>query len=128
MRTLIQVWALTAKDLRLFLGDRRGVLLCFAVPILLASIFGLIFDRPGGTGGFRPRVLIVAGDDAPLTRKIVADLCACDQLEAAEADHATALAELANRNVSVVFELPPDFQRITTLDRPANWTEPNVRL
>src|SRR5271156_2358076 len=124
MPPLFQTWALACKDLRLFLGDRRGVLLCFAVPILLASAFGLVFDRPGGTAGFRPRVLVVAGDDAPLTRKIGAAPCACDKLEASEADHATALGELAERNVAVVFELPPDFQRITTLSRPDDWTEP----
>ena len=84
MQTIFQTWALARKDLRLFLGDRRGVLLCFAVPIVLATAFGMLFDRPGGTAGFRPRVLVVAGDSEPLTRKIIAGLCACDKLEATE--------------------------------------------
>jgi len=33
-------WEVCRKDLRLFWVDRRGVLLCFMVPIILASLFG----------------------------------------------------------------------------------------
>ena len=36
------VWELARKDLLLFAADRRGMLLCFGVPILLASVFGAI--------------------------------------------------------------------------------------
>ncbi|MEZ6140685.1 MAG: ABC transporter permease [Zavarzinella sp.] len=42
---LLVTWALTGKDLRLFLADRRAVVLCFAVPVLLATIFGMIFSQ-----------------------------------------------------------------------------------
>ena len=46
MMRLTLILNLAAKDWRLFWADRRAALLCFAVPIVLASAFGLIFARP----------------------------------------------------------------------------------
>ena len=46
-------WEVARKDLKLFLADRRGAVLCFAVPVLLASAFGAIFHRPAGADGVR---------------------------------------------------------------------------
>ena len=37
---------LAGKDWRLFWADRRAAALCFLVPVVLASAFGLIFARP----------------------------------------------------------------------------------
>ena len=37
---------LAAKDWRLFWADRRAAVLCFVVPVVLASAFGLIFTPP----------------------------------------------------------------------------------
>jgi ABC-2 type transport system permease protein len=53
---------MACKDLRLFVADRRGLVLCFAVPILLASLFGAVFDRPAGEA-IRLPLLVVAADD-----------------------------------------------------------------
>ena len=39
---------LAAKDWRLFWADRRAAVLCFLVPVILASAFGIIFHRPDG--------------------------------------------------------------------------------
>ena len=65
------VWELARKDLKLFAADRRAAFLCFAVPVLLASAFGAVFHRPAG-GEVRLPVLLVAEDDGPLTRRVVA--------------------------------------------------------
>ena len=39
------ILALARKDWRLFWADRRAALLCFVVPVLLASVFGMIFHH-----------------------------------------------------------------------------------
>ena len=44
----IPFWALVRKDLRLFFGDRRAVVVGLLVPILLASFFGYLFGGQGG--------------------------------------------------------------------------------
>ena len=61
------------------------------MPILLASVFGAVFHRPAGGEPMRLPLLVVAEDDGPLTRRVVADLLACDKLDAAETDRASAM-------------------------------------
>ncbi len=119
-------WELARKDLKLFLADRRGVALCFGVPILLASAFGLIFHRPDAD--LRPPVLVVAEDDSPLARRVVAGLIASEKLEAASADQASALHRLADRSAQIVVVLPAGFDRIASLSRPPGSVPPKVRL
>jgi ABC-2 type transport system permease protein len=107
-------WDLARKDLKLFLADRRGAALCFGIPIVLASVFGLIFHRPAGTD-LRPTVLVVAGDDDPLTVRVVAGLCASDNLAARRAYRTTDLRCLADESSAVVVVLPAGFGRAAKL-------------
>jgi ABC-2 type transport system permease protein len=103
------VWELARKDIQLFLADRRGVLLCFAVPILLASAFGAIFHRP--EEGLQVLVSVVAGD-GPVTRRIVQALCTGGKVRASACDLATAHRRLASESASVAVVLPDDFEAI----------------
>lgn len=112
------VWALAATDLRLFLADRRGALLCFAVPILLASAFGAVFDRPGATDAVRLPLFVVIEDDSPLTHRVAEGLRKASQLDASLVDRATALGKLTDSGVAVIF--PAGFGAgVTRGDRPA---------
>jgi ABC-2 type transport system permease protein len=112
------VWELACKDLRLFLADRRGVLLCFAVPIVLASAFGAVFHRPGGPDNVRLPLLVVA-EEGPLTRRVVAALCASDKVEASVVGRSEALERLAERRCGVAVLLPAGFDAAAALDRGA---------
>lgn len=100
------VWELARKDLLLFAADRRGMLLCFAIPIVLASAFGAIFHRTEAEPA-RPRVLIVAAD-SPLCRRIIDAFCASDQVQASPCDLPTARRRLASESDHVVVVLPGD--------------------
>jgi ABC-2 type transport system permease protein len=111
------IWELARKDLRLFLADRRGALLCFAVPIVLASAFGMIFHRPEGEEAIRLPLLVVAEDDSPLTRRVVAALCASDKLEVTTLDRAAAVARINDRGEGVALVLPAGFGKVGTWEK-----------
>src|SRR5262249_54036832 len=111
------VWELARKDLLLFAADRRGMALCFAVPIVLASAFGAIFHRPADTAGIRPVVQVAGQDDTPLSLRGVAGLCASDRLRAAAVDEATARRRLAEEGVVLI--LPAGFGRASPAPLPA---------
>ena len=66
---------LAAKDWHLFWADRRAALLGFAVPIVLASGFGMIFHN-GPTVGGAPKLplVIVVQDPGPFTQAVVEQL------------------------------------------------------
>jgi ABC-2 type transport system permease protein len=111
METLRLMWALARKDLLIFLADRRGALLCFSVPVLLASFFGAIFHRPDESGPARVSVAVIAGE-GPFTRRVVAALCASDKLHASVCDLAAARRRLATESVRAIIVLPDGFDRV----------------
>jgi ABC-2 type transport system permease protein len=99
------VWELARKDLLLFSADRRGMLLCFAVPIALASAFGAVFHRSDDEPA-RPRVLVVESEPSPLSRRVAEALCGSDKVEASACDLRTAKRRLASESGHVVVILP----------------------
>ena len=114
-------WQLACKDLRLFLADRRGVLLCLGVPILLASAFGAIFHRPDEGETIRPAVWVVNEGGAE-AGGLVEELCKSDKLHASACDADTARRRLASES-GVVIVLPAGMADPTQRDR-----QPTVRL
>jgi ABC-2 type transport system permease protein len=117
------VLTLAGKDWRLFWADRRAAVLCFLVPVVLASAFGLIFHRPAQDAARLP-VMIVVEDDGPFTRRLADDLLASPRLEAVELSRAEAERRVADRRPGVALVLPCGFERLkdwqpgSTADRP----------
>jgi ABC-2 type transport system permease protein len=124
----VLTWELARKDLLLFLADRRAALLCFAIPILLASVFGMIFHRVGSSQVSRLPLLLVVEDDSPLTRRVAAALRSSDKLELTETTRAAALKRLADQGSGVVLVLPPGFGATLDLQRPPGSAVPSVQL
>src|SRR5262245_34935901 len=118
------ILTLAAKDWRLFWADRRAALLCFAVPVVLASAFGLIFARPADSNA-APRlpVLVVVEDDGPLTRRVADDLLASGRFEAAE----EAEKRVAERRPGVAIVLPRGFERLQDWE-PGSTDRPSVGI
>lgn len=118
------ILTLAGKDWRLFWADRRAALLCFLVPIVLASAFGMIFDRPHQGTGVKLPVLIVTEGDGPFLRQLEADLLASPRMEArlATADEARALITDRRPGVAIVLtqelEKLADWQPMGAQDRP----------
>ena len=100
------ILALAGKDWRLFLADKRAALLCFAVPIVLASAFGLIFDKPKGqSGAAKLPLLVVVEDDGPFTRSVAEEFLASERVEAEVVTRERAIERLVERRpgVAVIF-------------------------
>jgi len=79
---MIPFLALVRKDLRLFFGDRRAVVVGLIVPIVLASFFGYLF---GGQGGqqetSRMPVLVIDQDASSISGAVVAQLSSDKNLD-----------------------------------------------
>lgn len=125
------ILALAVKDWSLFFADRRAAALCFAVPIVLASAFGMIFHKaPGRAGAPRLPLLVVSEDGGSFTRKVVEDLLSSPRVEAELCGIREAEARVRDRNPDVAVVFPNGFEAL------ANWTpgtsgpmeKPNVRI
>ena len=67
--------ALVRKDLQLFFGDRRAVILSFAIPIAIASFFGSIFRGSGGDSEpAKIPVAVVDQDGSAISKAVVAGI------------------------------------------------------
>ena len=109
------ILTLAAKDWLIFWSDRRAAALCFAVPIVLASAFGMIFHQgPGQTGSPKLPLLIVMEDDGPFTQKVVAELLLSPRVEAEVVTRGEAERRVADRRPGVAVLFPLGFEKLAT--------------
>ena len=107
------VLALAAKDWRLFWSDRRAVLLCFMVPIVLASSFGLLFARTSANrSATRLPVAIVVEDASDFARNVANDLLVSSRFEAVSMTRTEAEAAVLDRRPGVAIVLPRGFGKV----------------
>ena len=103
---------LVRKDLQLFFHDRRAVTLSFAVPLVLASFFAVIFGgAPGGGegGGARFTIGVADLDGSALSRRIVEAMAGDESLDV-ETGTAAEVRDRIRRGKSVAgVVIPPGF-------------------
>jgi ABC-2 type transport system permease protein len=125
-RHLSLIFTLAAKDWQLFFADKRAALLCFAVPIVLASAFGLIFAKPANhSENVKLPLLLVVESEGPFTAQIVRDFQASPRMEVEITTLAEAEKRIADRRPSIAVVLPANLETLaewipgTPNDRPA---------
>jgi ABC-2 type transport system permease protein len=104
------VRALIRNDLRLYLTDRRAVIVGVLVPIFIAAFFGYVFGG-GGSGekaGKLP-IAVVDEDGSAISRAIIQDLTSDAILQVKPLTRETAREEVrkGTRNAAAIF--PKDF-------------------
>ncbi len=105
----VHIWNWAYKDWKLFLADRQGVFLCFAVPIILASAFSLIFKKDSNNSTLpKPRVLIVLEDQTDFSRQVAEDLSADARLQAQIVEMDQAEGAFQRGDKVIVLRLPAD--------------------
>jgi ABC-2 type transport system permease protein len=104
------VLTLAGKDWRLFWSDRRSAALAFLVPILLASTFGYIFDRPTRKrADIRLHLLVVAEGDSAELRGVIEDLKTNPNLNVEFVCGNEIESRLFERRPGVAAVIPTDF-------------------
>lgn len=123
------IFALAVKDWRLFLADRRAAILGFAVPIVLASTFGLIFARPTDKpGGVKLPVVVAVEGDGPFTRSIAEEFVAGSRVEAEIVAREEIDKRLADRRPGVAVVFPADFEKLARWKPGTEGEKPKVQV
>ncbi len=107
---LQSIFAIVIKDLKIFCGDTRSLILTLAVPIAIASFFGSLFSPKrikGQSGGLV--VWIVNHDSNAITSEIITNLSTNINLKVSLHDEPEARAAVIEGKVSVVTIFPPGF-------------------
>lgn len=101
--------ALLRTDLRLYLSNRRALLITLAAPILIAAFFGAMM---GGTPGKRPAripLAVVDLDGSALTQRIVADMKADPSFDLRALALPAAIEQVRAGKIRGAIVLPKDF-------------------
>ena len=106
---MIPFRALVRKDIRLFLVDRRALLMSFAIPIVIGSFFGYVLGGAGDKGQSKISVLTVDQDHSPISNDIVSRLSGEKALEVKSATPAGAREAVRKGSASVAVIIPPNF-------------------
>jgi ABC-2 type transport system permease protein len=103
-------FALVLKDLKLFLQDRRAVIVTLAVPIAIGSFFGFVI---GGQSGQPKRsgvsIQVVDLDDSAVSREIVTGLKNDPALKATISDEPTARRLVRTGKTALAVIIPKGF-------------------
>ena len=102
--------ALVRKDLQLFFGDRRAVILSFAIPIAIASFFGSIFRGSGGDSEpAKIPVAVVDQDGSAISKAIVAGIQNDKNLATSMSSLDEARSSVQRGRTAMAAIIPPGF-------------------
>lgn len=101
-------WRLTLTDLKLYLANRRALVMNLLAPIAIAAFFGYLF---GGSHEPPARLPVAISDQdrSVLSRQIVAAFSADSNLAVQALDEAAALAQVRAGKLNAVVVIPSGF-------------------
>ena len=100
------ILALIRNDIRLFVTDRRAVIVAVLIPICIAAFFGYVFGGVGkGQEVGKLPIAVVDEDQSSVTRAIAADLAADKflQVTTLTRDVARAQVQKGTQNAAAIF-------------------------
>lgn len=101
--------ALVGKDIRLYLSDRRAVLMSVAAPIAIASFFGFIFGGSGDRAASPVSVVVSDQDHSAMSARIVRLLSGDKALAVRTAAPAEARDTVRRGKTTSALLIPPGF-------------------
>lgn len=106
----VAIRALIRNDLRLYLTDRRALVIGVAVPILIAAFFGYVFGGNGNaqTPGKIP-ISLVDEDQSAVSRAIAADFALDPMVAVQTLDRSAAEERVRTGKVQVAAIIPKNF-------------------
>ncbi len=120
--------ALVRNDLRLYLTDRRALVVGVLVPILIAAFFGYVFGRNGNSDNGKIPIALVDQDHSEVTRGIVADFANESLVTMQALDRTAAEERVRAGKVQVAAVLPKNFGADAVAALIGNQAKPTVDL
>ncbi len=124
----VAIRALIRNDLRLYVADRRAIVIGVIVPILIAAFFGYVFGDNGGAGAGKIPVALVDEDQSAVSRAITADLASEAVLDVRILDRLAAEERVRSGKVHVAAVIPKNFGAASTQALFSGLAKPRLEL
>jgi ABC-2 type transport system permease protein len=126
---IVAVRALVRNDLRLYLTDRRALVIGVVVPIIIAAFFGYVF---GGNGAAeapgRIPIAVVDEDQSTVSRAIDADLAGEALLDVRMLDRSAAEERVRSGKAQVAAVIPKNFGAASIQALFSGMAKPRIEL
>lgn len=120
--------ALIKNDLRIYLTDRRAMIIGVLVPILIAAFFGYVFGGNGGAEAGKIPIAVVDEDQSDVSRAIAAGLAKESLVAVQTLNRSEAEARVRSGKVQVAAILPKNFGAAATQALFTGQMKPQVEL
>jgi ABC-2 type transport system permease protein len=124
----VAIRALIRNDLRLYVTDRRALVIGVVVPTLIAAFFGYVFGANGGAGAGKIPVALVDEDQSAVSRAITADLASEAVLDVRMLDRLAAEERVRSGKVQVAAVIPKNFGAASTQALFSGLAKPRLEL
>ena len=123
------LWELVRKDLRIFLADRRSVMISFLTPVLLACFVGYLFGIGGKSDGPKKvNVAYVDEDRNEFTKELLAKMKASGSFDVEELSEAKAKAKVDKGDLALAIIVPKGFAAHAAQSMLEHTSAPEFRL
>ncbi len=107
---MIQFLALVRRDLLIFFGNRKAVMVSLVVPIVLASFFGYLFGGRGGNAETsKVSLLAIDRDGSDISRGLIDQLATENTVSIRPESLETARELVRKGKVTAALVIPKDF-------------------
>jgi ABC-2 type transport system permease protein len=120
--------ALIKNDLRIFVTDRRAMIVGILVPILIAAFFGYVFGGNGDRDTGKIPMALVDEDRGAVSSAIAADFAADSLVAVRSLDRAQAEQQVRGGKLQVAAVLPQNFGADAARALKGEDTKPRVEL
>lgn len=103
------IFALIRKDVILFIGDRRALILTVLMPIVLGAFFGYIFGGSGAKEAGKVDVALVMQDDSAVAKQIASALKTETSINVVELGVEEARLKVLKGKLSAAIVIPAGF-------------------
>ena len=123
------LWELVRKDLRIYIADRRSVMISFLTPVILACFIGYLFQNTGKSDQpTKVDVLIVDQDNTDLSSDLIARMKKSPAFNVKEADEATAQRKVSKGEIALAVVVPKGFSDLSVQAMTEQTAAPDFRL
>ncbi|MEP6884581.1 MAG: ABC transporter permease [Gammaproteobacteria bacterium] len=125
---MLAIRALIRNDLRIYMTDRRAMIIGVLVPILIAAFFGYVFGGNGNAEAGKIPLAIVDEDQSEVSRAIAAGLAEAPLVSVQALDRSQAEQRVRTGKVQVAAVIPKNFGAAATLAFLSGEMKPQVEF
>jgi ABC-2 type transport system permease protein len=122
------LYELVRKDLRIFIADRRSVIISFAIPTVLACFIGYLYTQTSSPDSHKVSIMMVDQDHSEFSKALLDKLKESPDLDVSVTNEARAIDKVRHGDMPLAIVIPKDFGKQAASAMTAHTAAPEYRI